>query len=104
MKCEICGREYPSRFYFANDRECNECYKRRHPDAVQTEYGAASIHEIAGKQLSCPHCGHDQFWRRSTLMNTRGLSFFGLEWANKEAENYVCDRCGYVFWFMQKHP
>ena len=39
---------------------------------------------------------------RTTLMNTKGVTFFGLEWANKAANNYVCDRCGYVLWFLDK--
>jgi len=36
------------------------------------------------------------------LLNTRGISFLGLDWANKVADNYVCDRCGYVHWFLQR--
>jgi hypothetical protein len=57
-------------------------------------------HEIAGVSLTCPHCEHDEFWTRTTLMNTRGASFFGWDWANKEAHNYVCARCGLVQWFL----
>lgn len=33
-------------------------------------------------------------------MNTKGMTFFKLDWANKEAENYICDSCGYVYWFL----
>ena len=62
----------------------------------------ASTHTVHGKALSCAHCGHDRFWTRGTLMNTRGITFFGLDWANKEADNYVCDQCGHVMWFLQK--
>jgi len=28
------------------------------------------------------------------------MTFFGLDWANKEATNYICENCGYVMWFM----
>jgi len=56
----------------------------------------------AGKKLVCPVCNHDRFWQRETLMNTRGASFFNLDWANKKATNHVCDSCGYVFWFLEK--
>ena len=63
---------------------------------------AAHAHNVHGKDLICPHCEHNQFWTRTTLMNTKGATFFGLEWANKHATNYVCDRCGYVFWFLAK--
>jgi len=37
-----------------------------------------------------------------TLMNTKGATFLGVEWANKEATNYVCEQCGYIFWFFQE--
>ena len=26
----------------------------------------------------------------------------GFEWANKEAQNCVCNQCGYVMWFLSK--
>ena len=61
-----------------------------------------SSHNINGKDLQCPHCEHNRFWTRATLMNTPGITFLGLEWANKKATNYVCDRCGYVVWFLAK--
>ncbi len=35
-------------------------------------------------------------------MNTKGATFFGFEWANKEATNYVCDQCNHVLWFLEK--
>jgi len=56
---------------------------------------------IKGNKLICPVCKHDQFWSRETLMNTRATTFFGFDWANKKAKNYVCSNCQYVFWF---HP
>ncbi|KAB3532104.1 hypothetical protein [Alkaliphilus serpentinus] len=58
--------------------------------------------EVLGNLLKCQVCGHDQFWHRETLMNTAGASFLGFDWANKAADNYVCDQCGYVHWFLSK--
>lgn len=55
-----------------------------------------------GKKLVCPVCEYDKFWTRATLMNTRGASFFNFDWANKTAKNYICDQCGYVYWFLEK--
>lgn len=55
--------------------------------------------EIQGKKLVCPICGKTEFWTRSTLMNTRAASFFDFDWANKQAENYICNSCGYIMWF-----
>jgi len=56
---------------------------------------------INERVLTCPVCGGDQFWQRETQLNTVGMSFMNLDWANKSALNYVCDDCGYMFWF---HP
>jgi len=57
-------------------------------------------HTVKGRPLSCPVCEHTQFWTRKTLMNTRGASFLGWDFVNKEAENYVCGNCNYVMWFL----
>ena len=58
--------------------------------------------EVEGRKLTCLVCGHDQFWSRTTLMNTRAATFFHVDWANKQATNYICDHCGYVYWFMER--
>lgn len=57
-------------------------------------------HEVKGHRLTCPICGQNRFWTRKTLMNTNAMTFFGLDWANKRADNYICDDCGYVLWFL----
>jgi predicted nucleic-acid-binding Zn-ribbon protein len=51
--------------------------------------------------LECPVCHHKKFWERKTLMNTPGMTIAGIEWANKKALNYVCENCGYVYWFLE---
>jgi DNA-directed RNA polymerase subunit RPC12/RpoP len=55
-----------------------------------------------GREVPCPVCAHDRFWTRRTLMDTRGAAFFGLDWAQPTAENYVCTRCGHVLWFLRR--
>ena len=57
---------------------------------------------VSGNKLICTVCNHDKFWEKETLMNTPGMTFLGLEWANKKANNYICDNCGYVFWFFNR--
>ncbi len=54
---------------------------------------------VKGKRLECPVCGNKRFFTRSSLLNTRGLTFFNLDWANKSATNYICGNCGYIYWF-----
>jgi predicted RNA-binding Zn-ribbon protein involved in translation (DUF1610 family) len=57
---------------------------------------------IKGNKLVCTICKNDTFWARETLMNTVGMTIMKLDWANKKAQNYVCDKCGYVHWFLSK--
>lgn len=57
-------------------------------------------HKVAGNILECPICRSDEFWTRRTLMNTPGMTLAGIEWANKSADNYVCNSCGHVLWFI----
>ncbi len=57
---------------------------------------------VEGRAVPCPVCGHDRFWTRRTVLSGRGLAIFNLEWAGSEAENYVCDRCGHVLWFIRR--
>ncbi len=56
--------------------------------------------EIHGHRLTCPICGSAKFWTRKSLLNTKGLTFMDLDWLNKEADNYICDTCNYIMWFM----
>ena len=58
-------------------------------------------YEVKGNKLLCPVCGNSYFWERSTLMNTPGATFFGFDFANKQAKNYICDECSYIFWFYE---
>ncbi|MBN1198196.1 MAG: hypothetical protein JXA23_02510 [Bacteroidales bacterium] len=61
----------------------------------------AAEYTVSGHKLECPVCHHTKFTTRRTLMNTAGMTFLGIEWANREATNYICGKCGYVMWFME---
>ena len=60
------------------------------------------ILRVNGKQISCPICDHNIFWKRKTLLNTSVLTMLGFDWANKEAQNFICDECGHILWFLEK--
>lgn len=60
----------------------------------------AQQYEIKGKELVCPVCGEKKFLTRSSLLNTPGLSFLNFDFANKQADNYICNNCGYIMWFF----
>jgi len=53
-----------------------------------------------GREVLCPHCSSDKFLKSSALLNTKGMSFLGLDWANKSAVTLICTNCGYIQWFL----
>lgn len=110
MRCRQCGSEHDSKYYFVTDKLCRECFEKlseEERDKILAGIESLATEEATGRtvdghELRCPVCGHDEFWKRKTLMNTPGLTLLGVEWANKEAENYVCDSCGHVLWFLRE--
>ncbi len=58
-------------------------------------------YERAGKPVACSHCGGTGFEKSSALLNSRGLTFLDLDWANAEADLFICKRCGHIEWFAQ---
>jgi ribosomal protein S27AE len=67
----------------------------------ETKHADGSIKVAAfGRTLTCGVCGNTSFRERTTLLNTQGLAFFELNWLNKSATNFICSRCGYIFWFL----
>jgi predicted nucleic-acid-binding Zn-ribbon protein len=57
---------------------------------------------VLDKPLRCQMCDHDEFNRREVLLNTTLATLFNFDWANRSAMCFVCDRCGYVHWFVRK--
>jgi predicted nucleic-acid-binding Zn-ribbon protein len=47
----------------------------------------------------CLICGGEQFWDRTVQLNTSGMEFLGIEWANESATGLICTDCGYVHEF-----
>jgi predicted nucleic-acid-binding Zn-ribbon protein len=54
---------------------------------------------VLGKPLLCLVCGHDEFAQRAIKMQTTGMTFFDLDWLNKDADGAICTACGYVHQF-----
>lgn len=61
-----------------------------------------NTYRIQGKSILCSQCGHDQFDLASALLNTPGMTFFGLDWANRTASILACRQCGHVEWFLRE--
>ena len=57
-------------------------------------------YEFAGRQVACAHCGGTAFDERSAHLNTMGLTFLDLDWANRSATVLVCQNCGHLEWFL----
>ena len=92
--CSGCGNSLPA----AIKAQLGRSHPSQASQASESEEGTTL--EVEGKTVPCPICGHDRFWTRKTLMDTRGASFFGVDWANPSAVNYICNRCGHVLWFL----
>ena len=56
-------------------------------------------YRIGGEPVQCDHCKHTKFVRGSAMLNTAGMTFFGLDWANRTATTLMCDHCGLIHWF-----
>ena len=56
--------------------------------------------EVAGIVVRCPHCGGEEFVEGRTLLNTAGMTFFNLDWANRSAATLACVGCGRIEWFL----
>lgn len=70
----------------------------------EIERGDGTIEvQIGERRLTCAVCGNQYFHERNSLLNTRVATFFKFDWANKEATNYICANCGYIFWFFGRH-
>jgi uncharacterized protein len=62
----------------------------------------AHVFAAQGKTIQCPHCGNDQFGMGSALLNTAGLTFFNLDWANRQATILTCTTCSHIMWFLRQ--
>jgi len=54
---------------------------------------------LKNRIIVCSHCENNVFHKGSALLNTSGMTFLGLDWANKEATVLSCQSCGQIQWF-----
>lgn len=53
-----------------------------------------------GAVLSCLVCGGQRFARREVKLNTTGMTFMDLDWANRSGDGAICESCGFVHTFL----
>jgi predicted nucleic-acid-binding Zn-ribbon protein len=57
---------------------------------------------VKGIQLKCPVCSNDRFHSKRVMLNTTMLTFLDLDWANREAQCFICSDCTHISWFYGK--
>ena len=55
-----------------------------------------------GKILHCQHCDETHFLEGSAQLNTAGMTFLNMDWANKSATTLMCDNCSLIHWFGER--
>jgi ribosomal protein S27AE len=59
-------------------------------------------YSIEGRPVRCPHCGGGDFAVGKAQLNTAGMEFLNLAWANPSATTMLCGECGSIQWFAQE--
>ena len=57
---------------------------------------------INDNRITCKYCGNDIFELSRVQLNTAGMTFLDLDWANKSAYVLACSECGHLEWFTKK--
>jgi hypothetical protein len=52
--------------------------------------------------LYCLICRGQLFTDREIKLNTSGMEFLGMEWANRSGTALICDGCSFVHTFADK--
>ncbi|WP_432924960.1 hypothetical protein ACQPZZ_31190 [Microbispora sp. CA-135349] len=52
-----------------------------------------------GRTLKCDTCENELFEQRRWKLQTTGMTFMNLDWANRDATCFVCSSCRRIHWF-----
>lgn len=66
------------------------------------EQPSGHCYEANGTPVTCVHCQHHQFDKSKALVNSRGMTFFDLDWLDESATVLICRQCGYIHWFAKE--
>ena len=58
--------------------------------------------QVAGIDLRCQICRHDQFFERQGQLNTAVASLLNLDWVDPTTRCLIRANCGYIHWFVQE--
>ena len=77
------------------------------PDGVGLRWwdGTAWTEEQAHQGgMACLVCRCTEFDRTSYMLNTQGMTLLGFDAFNRQANCFVCRRCGFIHWFAPAPP
>ncbi|MFI5763101.1 hypothetical protein [Streptomyces sp. NPDC051563] len=64
---------------------------------------AKPVHAAIGTTwIRCLICQGDEFRKREVKLNSFGLEFLKLAWADESATGLICWRCGHVHLFVNR--
>jgi hypothetical protein len=58
--------------------------------------------KVGATPVRCSQCGGNHFDTADALINTRGLTFVGLDFADRGANLLICTACTHVEWFLDQ--
>jgi len=61
-----------------------------------------SRYTVGDRPVRCPHCSGEDFSIGEAQLNSKGMEFFNLGWANASAATLACGECGNIQWFTKK--
>lgn len=64
-------------------------------------FRTVSKYTVKGDLLRCIVCGHDDFLWHQGLKESRGLTFFGFDWAAEGVDKLTCAGCAHVMTFAR---
>jgi predicted nucleic-acid-binding Zn-ribbon protein len=64
---------------------------------VEGEHGPIIVQ---GRRLRCNVCGNTSFWAKQVQLHTPMMTFLDVEAWNGIADCAICERCGYIHWFV----
>ena len=64
--------------------------------------GESKGYVIANKELLCPICKCDKFYKKNIKLNTTIASLIGIEENLRSVSGYICNECNHVVTFVNQ--
>ena len=64
--------------------------------------GESKGYVIANKELLCPICKCDKFYKKNIKLNTTIASLVGIEENLRSIDGYICSECNHIVTFVSQ--